>query len=302
MKKACVVFLLVAIMASSAAVASACTGFAVYGEKVMYGLNFDFPEADIVVRISAPEGYNECFTMRFSYGNLYGDNGLMNKEGLFTSTQNLYPEERYTFDEEEGTVSVARAAMEIPYSFGNVPDILKLLEEAELRHVYGSYHDLFADAEGNAFVLELIGGETIVTEIGDNPYILMTNFPVADLARKDFADIQGYGKDRYETAQRMIEEGLETFDVEAAFDVLEQTMQRSGSYPTQYSNVYDPANRTVYIAVKRDYDHIWQVTLDDKTLRTYSGFSAPVEHILDDDGINLKELIEYAQKDSEGSH
>ncbi len=67
--------------------------------------------------------------------------------------------------------------------------------------------------------------------------------------------------------------------------MLRLTAQTSGDFKTRYSLVLDPIAREVYIAVERDYDHIWKASLDSKTIETFAGFSKRKILPLDDEGV-----------------
>ena len=157
-------------------------------------------------------------------------------------------------------------------------------------------HNFYADPSGNAVIME--AGETanVLTQI-DGPFMVMTNFQNGDFQDAAPSDLYGDGAGRYRTAHAAISSYLDssdTFDVEQAFDVLQRAATPTGTYKTRYSLVLDPESLEIHIALERDYDHIWKVSLVDRTIETYAGFAQNTVLPLGDDGITGPTLQVYA--------
>ena len=84
------------------------------------------------------------------------------------------------------------------------------------------------------------------------------------------------------------------FDIDHAFEVLRRTAQSAGDFKTRYSLVFDPEVREIYVALERDYDHIWKISLDARTIETFAGFDKDVILALDEAGIVGPVLQTYA--------
>lgn len=278
--------------------ASACTGFAVYApEGTYYGMNFDYPKVPMRVRIAdAGEEHHRFFSLAYDIGEYTLDNAILNDQGMFTTTQDHYPLEPHVNAFDENREGLLPFAFWTPYVFGDAAGIRTAIAESKpMQHMFGCVHDLFADIHGDAVILELIDDEVVLTDI-EGPYIVLTNFAIQQLQEVEPAKAKGYGQDRYVTAQQMIEENIDTFDVDTAFEVLQATKQsKYAYYPTQYSVVHDPLTLTSYFAIQQNFDQIWQVTLEDGMLRTHKGFSEPLEMPMTDQGIPVEVLIAHEE-------
>ena len=62
------------------------------------------------------------------------------------------------------------------------------------------------------------------------------------------------------------------------------------TWSTKASTIYDPLNRTVYICIDGDFNHVWKVSMDARTIETFSGFTEDQSMQLGDNGITVKEL------------
>ena len=149
-------------------------------------------------------------------------------------------------------------------------------------------HDLFADLYGNAMVVEAGDEENVVTRIEDD-LLVMTNFPNGDFVGRGYEHVEGVGAERYKIAYENISEHMAEFDVERGLETLEKAVS-SGDYPTQASMLFAPETGQVYIALKRDFGHIWQVSIADQTIETYSGFGKARKMDLDAGGVLASDL------------
>jgi hypothetical protein len=108
------------------------------------------------------------------------------------------------------------------------------------------------------------------------------------------------GVDRYKTVHEIIAAHRDDFNVTLGFLALKNAAQ-SGLYRTRFSGVYDPIEKVVYVALERDYDHIWKISLTEGTVETYLGFGEeklvfPFAELCEGDlGIPFEKLIAYAK-------
>jgi len=270
-----------------------CTGFAVYSGATLYGMNFDYPPNEILFSIEEHEAgavFIGSFWMEDHYGRTMG----MNEQGLFSSDQMVSPA-RATVDEPaEDELFIWDAFYGSLQECTSVEQVMTWIGDRRLvQYQTLPLHNLYADPSGNAMVVECGVTENVITEI-DGPFIVMTNFHCGDFVGFDPKDVAGDGAERYRVAHRYIEENLEAFDVDHGFEVLRRTAMSTGDFKTRYSLVLNPGTLEIYIAIERDYDHVWKVSLADRTIETHRGFDEQHVFPLDETGITGPFLQEFA--------
>lgn len=300
-KRMMVLAVLLCLVMAVAPPALACTGFAVYGDNgPVYGMNFDFYDYDYILGITEPEGHNKVFWIYHELNGLNANIPMLSEGGLFSTVQMLWPEERYTYQFNEGDECITNLAMWAPYVFDTVDKVKMVAEENQPKHIFGSFHSLYADADGNATVLEVIDDTMHFTDIEDN-FLVTTNFPnilLADGGMEAVESIYYSGANRYIAAVEYIQPRVQSFTVEDGMRALAAAENKDFINPTRYSVVADPLNRTVYVAIQADFDHIWKVSMDDLTVETYQGFDEPMVYDLSEGGIPLRTLEAYALEDA----
>ena len=302
-------FLPAALLLLCALNASACTCFAVYSPAPLYGMNWDYPDAEAYLRLNHPEGYYKVFSFGFETEYGMATNGSMNDQGFIALIQDLHPREEPTAALDDASVQdMHDYAGSAPYLFARAHQVRDMLDGGmHVANRYHTLHSLFADAQGDAFVLEEYNKENIVTNIKDG-MLVMTNFPnhligQFDQAKSEYELQSSYGfvgVDRYNIAHEIIAARRDDFNVSIGFDTLKSAAQY-GLYRTRFSGVYDPVNKDVYIALERDYDHIWKISLTKETVETYDGFGAEklvfsIAELYEGDlGIPFERLLAYAK-------
>jgi hypothetical protein len=285
--------LVMALAGAIAHVGAACTGFAVYSGATLYGMNFDYPPNEILFSIEEHETgavFIGSFWMEDHYGRTVG----MNEHGLFSSDQMVSPARGLVDEPAENELFIWNAFYEGLRECTSVEQVMTWIGDRRLVQ-YRSLplHNLYADPSGDAAVVECGAAENVVTEI-DGPFIVMTNFHCGDFVGLDPDDVAGDGAERYRVAHRYIEENLEAFDVDHGFELLRRTAMSMGDFKTRYSLVLDPEALEVYIAIERDYDHVWKVSLTDRTIETHRGFDEHHVFPLDETGITGPTLQAHA--------
>lgn len=271
----------------------ACTSFAVYSERTLYGMNLDYPPNEIRFSIEEHET-GAVFIGGFWVEEHYGRTVGMNERGLFASNQMVFPLRAGVEEPTENEVYIWNAFYWGLRECATVDEVRDWIGERRLvQYPTLPLHNLYAEPGGNAMVVEAGEGGNVLTEI-DGLFLVMTNFHNGDFEGAALSDIHGDGADRYRTATTYIEEHLETFDIDHAFEVLRQTAQSAGDFKTRYSLVLDPEAREIYVALERDYDHIWKISLDARTIETFSGFDEDVILALDEAGVVGPVLQAYA--------
>jgi hypothetical protein len=271
----------------------ACTSFAVYSEKTLYGMNFDYPPNEIRFSIEEHE-VGPVFIGSFWMGEHYGRTVGMNGHGLFASDQMVFPLRAGGEEVGEDETYVWEAFYSGLRECTTVDEVMAWIGERRLvQYPTLPLHNLYADPGGDAMVVEAGEDGNVVTEI-DGPFLVMTNFHNGDFKGVGRDEIRGDGADRYRAATMYIEEHLKAFDIDHAFEALRQTAQGLGDFKTRYSLVFDPEAREIYIALERDYDHIWKVSLNKRTIEMYAGFDEDTILVLDEAGITGPTLQSYA--------
>lgn len=260
--------------------ALACTSFAVYADKPIYGMNFDYNQ--VTLRFVVEREDVSLFALYFEgYRTV-----TMNNEGLFMSTQAQYPAMPGGF---------LRPQHEYLYTYLDLqcqePDVASVVRNIDgvrlVHYPQGvTLHTLVADADGDAAIIEVGDNENEMVPIcGD--FIVMTNFKNSDFRDMPYYKVQGTGADRYITAYEFIEDNLENFDINLALETLKKTTQPI----TLSSMVFDPQENMVYISIDKDFGKIWKVSITDKTIETYAGFDKKVVSKIPKDGLRASDLL-----------
>ncbi len=270
----------------------ACTGYAVYADKVWYGMNFDYPpESDIRFSESDLEGCG-IFTMSF-----YNTDGLfwvpvagMNEHGLFSSLQYQCPMIEGTPEQSPDQLQIHQLFGTAINEYSSMDEVECIIDSMELINLYDlTLHALIADPSGNALIAEAGDGENLITRINGD-WIVMTNFPNADFINTPPAEIVGVGDERYRRALAYIEENYSSFGLSEAFGTLEAAINTDSVWSTKASMVFDPLERTVYIGIDSDFQRIWRVTMDEGIIETWSGFVKNRSASVWENGITVSEL------------
>jgi len=269
-----------------------CTGYAVYADKVWYGMNFDYPpESDIRFSVSDSDGCGTFMMHFFNNDRLFWVPTVgMNEYGLFSSLQYQCPMIEGTQEPSEGQLYVYQLFNAAINDCVSIYEVESIIDSAELVNLYDlTLHTLIADPSGNALIAEAGDGENLITGISGS-WIAMTNFRNSDFINTPPAEIVGVGDDRYRETLAYIEENYSSFGQPEAIGTLEAAINTDVEWSTKASMVFDPLENTVYIVIDSDFQKIWRVSMDEGIIETWSGFlkyrSAPVYGI----GITVPEL------------
>lgn len=274
-----------------------CTSFAVFSSETWYGMNFDYPETDI--RYFMDEmGERQVFAMGFEdYNGSYVRTVGMNNEGMFCSIQMFYPEQpgsQPSGDE----MYIGDIFYHYLYSFNNVQDFVNHITGLDLHHYSNiSLHAFIADRNGNACVIEQKNGEEMITMM-ENDFQVMTNFCNGDYCDVDYTQVNGVGDTRYIAAYENVLNNYDNFSLQDGLNTLELSMQATGSYKSLTSLVFDPIELDVYIVAERDFEKIWKMSFEDRTITPHSGFTSHTSFDIFDSGVSMQELIDYATIDN----
>ena len=277
-----VLLAVILLLVGSSTPASACTSFAVYGDEPIYGKNYDYEDVEMRFVVTDGGMGQDYFTMN----NVV----FMNVKGLFGAKLAQSP-----------AYSVrARAAGEL-YIDKLLPEVMSMqrrqhsldvvrvlenIQDKKLVHRKGSTsHTIIADAQGDAAIIEAGRDENEILPI-DGDFIVMTNFPNSNFKEVPYDQVTGMGADRYMTAHRYIQRNLDEFDVQRAFSVLALTAQEH----TLCSMVFAPAEKSVYLALDGEFLQRWKISISERTMETYQGFSKDIKLRIPDGGVLASDL------------
>lgn len=271
----------------------ACTSFSVKqadGEGYYYGRNYDFYKNPTMVTFSHPKkGYASIGVSdmsHFGYGlddlptnflkkalclaAVYAPVDGVNEKGLCTSIMAIPKQAaaQNSGHHKVGTSIIMRLWLD---RCATVAEALDLLGNVDVNHdqsVGGGYHYMVADAQGDCAIIEFDkedGWKTMILRKGaDSTYMHVTNHLLSDKYRTETPDIRvgnpkSFSWDRYNKVYKYMKEHEGRLTMEQAQECLAQVrwvdLQIGEERPedTQYSNVYDQTNLTLYLKNWNDY-------------------------------------------------
>jgi crotonobetainyl-CoA:carnitine CoA-transferase CaiB-like acyl-CoA transferase len=266
-----------------------CTSFAVYADRPLYGMNFDFPEVELKFRI-ANESSQAIFYLCVEGRGAFHETTGMNASGLFAASQILVAPFEIHPQPTDVLVSPKEVFFRALQTGFSVDDVLSILGTQRLGYrTDRKGHYLYADRHGAACVLEPApNGNAVYRSV--RPFIIMTNRPVRRDMDRAAENIARLGLDRYRIAHAIIQKRFPTFSVEDAFEVLRQTHLWKGRFKTLTSMVFDPQAGEVYLALDRDFDKIWRICMPEHTIEMISGNGRYWQDELGENGITASQL------------
>ena len=290
-----VLILLLIIGYSSSAYA--CTSFALYGPQIFYGMNFDYFFIPLKFLIESNMGMN-IFHLSFLYDQTVDDPEYkdyfaktcgINSKGLFCASQEIEPHIEGHKQADKSEVHIDDQYETIS-RYSSVDQIEKNIKGKQwIQFIGPSIHNLFADTKGNAIITETDNNKNFITHI-ENEFIVMSNFSNHGLIGKFYKEAVGAGDDRYITAYDHIMENMNSFSVDKGFELLEKVSLREKDCSTQCSMIFQPQTNNIYIAVYQDFETIWKVSLNNRTIETHRGFNKHSQARLGEDGILASDL------------
>jgi hypothetical protein len=274
--KVCLSVVILLILSSGSLLA--CTSFAVYSDRIFYGMNFDYdPSRELKFCVNTI-GDSKVFCMELEWEKDYFvPIVVMNTSGLFGNVQMVFPEvprRASSGPDNMGMTELLDAAT----TLGSCQDVIAILNGHEVVMETVSLHSLYADVHGDAMVVEVGPEDTAITRI-DGDFIVMTNFPLFKYAGDPYNTVYGAGSDRYRTAYTYLMNNVEQFELEDGFTLLKGVVNHSTNAPTRCSMIFDPGSNEVYIALEGSFDRVWKISLENETIEIFEGFD---EHITPD--------------------
>jgi penicillin V acylase-like amidase (Ntn superfamily) len=156
MKQIVITIIIILATCINPALSGACTSFAVYSEKTLYGINFDY-SLDVAQKFTISSGFQgKLFQMAFRAPFGFADIVGMNIKGLFASCQMLFPEGKPPAAKNKNQISTAVFHQMALSRFEKVPQVENFLNKRKVVHTIGvSLHNLVADRFGDAVVVEV---------------------------------------------------------------------------------------------------------------------------------------------------
>ncbi len=291
-------FFVAFLLVFSSSPAMACTSFAVYSQEPIYGMNFDwFYDTELKFMVLNESRYGDNFEFFSLVFDIEGNDGYspIMSNGLFYSIQEQRPagagKDIFSeLAEDELFISqvVSEAIlMQLLNPNIDVPGVIDNIQMKKFVQLTNQgCHILAADPQGNAAILEVGKEENEILPIAGD-FIVMTNFPNSLFKGLPYNMVYGTGADRYIKAYEYIDQHLDSFDIDHAFEALKQTTQDF----TLCSLVCDPLRSNIYFALNRDFEKIWKISLHEKTIETYRGFEKEVKLPIPEEGITATDLL-----------
>lgn len=271
--KVCLSAVILLVLSSGSLLA--CTSFAVYSDKIFYGMNFDYDPSRELKFCVDTIGDSKVFCMQLEWERDYFVPIVaMNTKGLFGNVQMVFPEVPKKASNGPDEIGMTEL-LDATTTLGSCQDVVAILDGHEVVMQTVSLHSLYADMNGDAMVVEVGPEDTVTTRI-DGDFIVMTNFPLFEFAGEPYDTVYGSGSDRYKTAYRYLMNNVEQFELEDGFTLLKSVENHSANAPTRCSMIFDPGSNEVYIALEGSFDKVWKISLENETVETFEGFD---EHI-----------------------
>jgi len=252
----------------------ACTSFAAYSHRIYYGMNFDFaniPMKFLILVNGDIRTFHLAFERTLGEMKFFVNTAGMNDKGLFSSCQELHPENKHIHDKTDTNMFTFELYESIN-SCRTVEEIETVSREFPLIDMPGiTLHNFFADTSGRAIVTEATDAETAVIESKEN-FMVMTNFPNRSMLGKKYQEAQGKGDERYIICHEFLQEHASDFTIEKGFQLLSRCKYKDPLYPTTCSMVFDPQKRDVYIVLERDFSKILKLSIEKSTIDTFKGY------------------------------
>ena len=268
-----------------------CTCFAVYRERPIYAMNFDFAPIEMKVCLKKSVfGKFICFYIRYfkKYSPLVG----MTDAGDFVNLQEMHfidKKKKNLLHQSKQRVNGMQLFHD--YLHGKI-QLTEIMALDETTHFFMppsfQVHNMYASSDGQASILECVADKLQQQKITGNT-LVMTNFPHTIYKNIYDIDARCQGAARYAIVQNLLNKVDSGDSVEAAFHILKAAREDNPQHPTQCSMVFDPNNQAVYFKIRSDWNRIWSISFIDEVLVEMNS-SLAVERLLDKSGCFFSEL------------
>lgn len=221
-----------------------CTSIISNRKKTIVGWNLDILDMEYRVTVSDIGVFIEINDATEGWLPLFG----ANSRGDFVGMPTCWPFDERSNPSGDGE-NVIMLDIDLLLQRKTLQDIKEIAEQKPVYSVPGvTFMSSLSDKDGN--VLQIIPGQG--TRYFEKPeYQILTNFSPFKMETEQHPWM---GVDRYHTAQKMLEQADDNFDVIDCFDILKAVSQEV--CPTVVSMVFDVTEMTVYWCENRQWDKI----------------------------------------------
>jgi len=254
----------------------ACSVYAAYGEPnhVIFGRNFDWHENyALILFTQPPDGYASVSMVDISYlgyNRYHSPLGYpkklletpyqpfdgMNAQGLAVGMMAVSHAEGGNDPEKVTLDSLELIRLMLDYA-GNVEQALELITDFNVDFGSVPIHYLLADRSGNSAVVEYLDGEPVVVKGQDN-WQVSTNFILSE-ENPSGADSSCR---RYNHLIDTLEDSDGQLNIAQGMELL-RAVSQEGEMGTRWSMIYDLTSLDITVAINRDYQRLYEFTLDD---------------------------------------
>lgn len=226
-----------------------CTSIAVNRKKTIVGWNLDLLDMEVRVRPNEKGVFIEVNDAAEGWMPLFG----ANSRGDFVGMPTCWPFDPRSDPACDGE-SIIQLDIDLLLQKKTLREIRKLVEKRPVFSVPGlTFMGALSDAEGN--VLHIVPGQgSLYYEKPDHK--ILTNFSPF---KQDREKHPWMGWDRYQTAEALLRDARDDFDVSDCFAVLRAVSQEL--CPTVVSMVFDVTERTVVWCENRQWDKLQKLRL-----------------------------------------
>lgn len=263
-----------------------CTSFVVHLDRTFIGMNFDISRRPIKIALI---GADQLQVLQNNDGQFYPAFGL-NSSGTFMNLLMVDPNEEGTYRRGKNCVHIMRLFDELLSGRIEISELNKYLSNNTIVNVPNhSVHSLIAGKNRETYIVEP-GRRNLDINLSKRDFMVLTNFPLSDNIDTEYKDVKGPGNDRYIKTYEAITNGKETFNMATGFDLLEETIQHSGDFPTQFSMIFIPEESKVYFTLNGNFIKIFEFSFITKQIQTVKGFTSNSSMLLSKKGVLLSEL------------
>ena len=238
------------------------TVYATDGQQMLGGNNEDSSEPLTKVWF-VPAREDTFGLVLFGYGN-YRAQGGMNDQGLFFDFLSVPKELPVLLEGKQPYTGTNFIVYDAMAQCATVACAVEMFEKYYDRETL-AYQHFFGDATGESVIIE---PQAMLSQRGG--YQVATNFYQSTVAPEK----RVLACSRYRTASEMLE-GSPALSVEYMRDVMAAVHQDGPRAWTVYTNVYDLANRMVYLYYFSDYEHVVVIDLEEELAKGAHAYDLP---------------------------
>ena len=259
MKKRTIFFSLALLCLIGASHLFACTIFyAARNNMILSGNNEDWSDPNTFMTFYPSEAGKQDW-VKFSFGSGFPQGG-MNDCGLFwDAASTSYLAMPYSEENKEKYTGVLM--QKVIEECSTTQEAVAVFEEYYCDDLYNAQY-LIGDSTGTSIIVE---GDEIFGS--DEDFQVMTNFSQSQYKPGNSPCW------RYDTVEAMLQNGDEISPVSFGW-ILSATHQQ-GSYPTQYSSIYDNKNCIIYLFLNHNYEEYITIDLNQELEKGFKDYSIP---------------------------